>query len=83
MAQFDDSELDNSDELEGDVQIEFSGTIYEGFIDTGREHIPFIARYSGEEIVVEIDPIFESKYSMGSVAEMCEDVRAYLEENYS
>jgi len=70
-------------ELEKDIQIEFSGAIYEGFVDTGREHIPFVAKCNGEEIIVEIESIFYTKYGMESVAEMLDDIRSYLEENYS
>lgn len=76
------NEYDDPIELEEDIQIEFSGTIYEGFINTGRERIPFVARYDGEEIVVEIEPVFESKYGARSVLEMCENVKSHLEENY-
>ncbi len=83
MNKFDGADFNDPIELERSVQIEFSGTIYEGFIDTKREHIPFVARYDGEEIVVEIEPIFHAKYGTESVAEMCEDIRSYLEDNYS
>jgi len=82
MRNLGDEEFDNSIDPEESVNIEFSGTIYEGFIDTGREHIPFVAKCDGEEIAIEIDPLFEAKYGMGYVAEMCEEIEAYLEENY-
>jgi len=80
MKDFSDIEFDDPVES---VRIESSGTIYEGFIDTGREHIPFVARYNGDEMVVEIEPTFEAKYGMESIAEMREDIKTYLEENYS